>query len=277
LGLRTESKRGGLGWLGWPVLLGLGALLAGCPNAGGAGAGEPDQMAQAEYGLAQDAFKRGKPREALEHVQKALDIDDRNADAAYLGAAIYLAFCALDERSSDCRYGEAERLARLAVDAAPEMRDAKNILGVILVNERRYEDAIAVLEPLAKDIIYASPEKAWGNLGWAYLKAGKTDQAIAALSRAVAAQPNYCVGLYWLGVAYQKKGQHQAAREALTRALDVPTGDCGRQQDAVAARAESLKALGLGDEARVDLERCRDLEPKTAVGKKCANELDAPK
>jgi len=211
-----------------PLLLpGLGLALAGCPGEGGPGGSDPSQMAVAEYDLARDAFKRERPREALEHVQKALELDDANADAAYLGAAIYLGFCALDERSPDCRYAEAERLARLAVEAAPEMRDAKNALGVILVNQGRYEDAIAVLEPLAKDIIYASPEKAWGNLGWAYLKAGKVDEAIAALSRAVAAQPNYCVGHYWLGVAFQKKNQHQAAREAFGRALEVPAGDCG--------------------------------------------------
>jgi type IV pilus assembly protein PilF len=271
--LRTQTKRdAGVG-----LLVGLGVALGACAGAGGSGVDDPDQMAVAEYDLARDALKRERPREALEHVQKALELDDDNADAAYLGAAVYLGFCALDERSPDCRYGEAERLVRVALDAAPDMRDAKNTLGVILVNQRRYDEAIAVLEPLAKDIIYASPEKAWGNLGWAYLKAGKVDQAIDALTRAVAAQPNYCVGHYWLGVAYQKKNQHQAAREALTRALEVQAGDCGRFVDAMQARAESLKVLGLPDEARADLERCRDVAPKTAIGKKCAASLDSPK
>jgi Tfp pilus assembly protein PilF len=153
------------------------------------------------------------------------------------------------------------------------MRDAKNALGVILIHQKRYEEAVAVLEPLANDIIYTSPDKSWGNLGWAYLEAGKPDQAIAALERAVAAQPNFCVGHYRLGLAFQRKGQHAAARDAFGRALAITVGECAKLQDAFAARARSLRALGSLPEAQADLERCRDLAPTTPVGKQCASDL----
>ena len=253
------------------------AWLVGCAADPGPGASDPGRMSEAEYDLGRDAFQTGRLREALSHVQKALDLDDDNADAAYLGTVVLLQFCAKDERSSDCRFVEAERLARAALEAAPEMRDAKNALGVILVHQRRYEEAIAVLEPLANDIVYASPEKAWGNMGWAYLLWGKVDQAIAALERAVAAQPSFCFGHYWLGIAFQRKGDHAAAREALGRALGVPVGECAKLQDALAARAESLSALGMADEARADLVRCRDLAAQNPVGKKCAAALESPR
>jgi Tfp pilus assembly protein PilF len=258
------------------VAAGLVAI-SGCAGAGGGSGGSDERMSTAEYDLARDAFEKKRLREALNHVDKALEHDDDNADAAYLGTVIMLAFCALDTESPDCRFEDAEKYVRAALDVDDQMRDATNALGVILIHQRRYKEAIQVLEPLSKDIIYGSPEKAWGNLGWAYLEAGRLSDAVNALKRSVAAQPSFCVGHYRLGLAYQKKGQHGAARQAFTRAVSIEQGDCGRLQHAFWARSVSLQHLGMHDEARKDLERCRELEPKTPVGKRCARKLQALK
>jgi Tfp pilus assembly protein PilF len=256
-------------WVGVCASLALGA--AGC-----AGAGPEDvNVGKAEYGLANDAFHKGRYREALGHVNTALDHDDENADAAYLGAMVMLMFCANDEASSDCRYDEAERFLRLALEADPDMRDAKNALGVVLVHSERAGEAIEVLAPLAKDILYRSPEKAWGNLGWAYLEADQTDQAIDALKRSVAAQPLFCVGHYRLGLAYEKEGEYAAARQALTRAVTIEEGDCGKLQAAFWARARVLARLSKEAEMREDLEKCQELAASTAIGQQCSRRLAA--
>ncbi|HVY47077.1 MAG TPA: tetratricopeptide repeat protein, partial [Minicystis sp.] len=209
----------------------------------------------------------------LGHVEAAVKLNEDNSDAQYLGAVVMLNFCALDEQSSDCRYGDAEKFARKTLEIAPEHRDAKNMLGVVLIHEKRYDDAIAVLKPLANDILYNSPEKSWGNLGWAYLERGSVDEAIDALRRAVAAQPLFCVGFLHLGLAFEKKGDLKASREALTRAVEVDQPVCKRMQDAFAARGRVERKLGLGDEARKDYEHCRDLAMTTSVGRRCAAEL----
>jgi Tfp pilus assembly protein PilF len=227
----------------------------------------------AEYDLAGDAFKNRRFREALDHVQQALKLNPDNAEASYLGAAVLLSFCALDEHSSDCRLKEAESFARKAMAAAPEHRDAKNALGVILINEQRYDEAIAVLKPLTDDMVYASPESAWGNLGWAYLLRGSVEEAIDALRRAVAVQPLFCVGQYRLGLAFEKKGDLGAARESLTKAVMTDQPQCKRLQDAYSVRARVLTRQGLRDEARADLEQCRDMARDTPVGMKCAAQL----
>lgn len=234
---------------------------------------EDVKVAQAEYDLAADAFHRGRLREALAHVEKSVDRDDENADAHYLGAMVHLVFCAQDETSTDCRFDDAERYIREALRVDPEMRDAKNALGVILVHQKRPREAITVLEPLSRDILYRSPEKAWGNLGWAYLETNRTDEAIAALKRAVAAQPLFCVGHYRLGLAYEKKREYAAARQALTRALTIQEGGCDRLQAAYWARARVLAKLGRTAELRKDLKRCRDLTTASAEGRACARRL----
>ncbi len=242
--------------------------------AGCGGAGPEDiKVAEAEYGLANDAFHKQRYREALAHVEMALNHDEDNVEAAYLGAMCMLVFCANDETSPDCRYDAAEKFLRQALKSDGEMRDAKNALGVVLVHQKRPLEAVAVLKPLAEDILYRSPEKAWGNLGWAYLEANQLPKAIEALKRAVASQPNFCVGHYRLGVAYQTQGEFAAARQSLTRAVSIEEGDCGRLQAAFWARSQVLAKLQLADEMVEDLEKCRELSTVTDIGKKCARKL----
>jgi type IV pilus assembly protein PilF len=232
-----------------------------------------EQRGLAEYDLARDAFQNRRFREALDHIQKALKLDDDNADAAYLGAMVMLQFCALGATSTDCRFNEAEAYAKQALAASPEHRDAKNTLGVILIHGKRYEEAIAILKPLANDILYLTPENAWGNLGWAYLERGSADEAIDALRRAVAAQPLFCVGHYRLGLAYEKKGDLALSREALSKAVDTDRRECKSLQEAFSARARVLGKQGFKDEARADLQRCREIASATPVGQRCAVEL----
>jgi len=186
---------------------------------------------------------------------------------------VLLQLCAYDETSPDCRLKEAESFARRTLEIDADHRDAKNALGVILVHEHRYDDAIAVLKPLTQDLVYASPEDAWGNLGWAYLERGSTGEAIDALSRAVAVQPLFCVGRYRLGLAYEKRGDLLLARDSLTKAVDTDAPQCKRLQDAYSARARVLLKQGLKDDARADLERCRDIGVQTPTGQKCAAQL----
>lgn len=251
-------------------------LTPACGAAETQGAASPQQQSTAEYDLAREAFQAGRLREALDHVQKASKLFEDNGDAAYLGAVIMLAFCAADDRSSDCRFNEAEGYARRSI-AANEGKtstgDAKNTLGVILVHEARYDEAIEVLKPLANDILYGSPEKAWGNLGWAYLMRGSVDEAIDALRRAIAAQPLFCVGQYRLGLAYEKKGELSLAREAFTKAVDTARPECNKLQDAYDARARVAQKQGLSAEARADLEKCRDISVSTRAGQRCAAQL----
>jgi type IV pilus assembly protein PilF len=254
------------------TFLGCLVALSACAPASGEGAKDPERMSESEYDVARDLWlRRGSPREALAHALKAVELNEENADAAHLVALIYMEFCSrsLDE----CRLQEAERHARLALKAKPDYREASNTLGVVLIHQKRYADAILVLKPLTEDILYQTPENAWGNLGWAQLESGAIDAAIDSLRRSIAAQPLFCVGLFRLGLAYERRHEDTQAAETLTRALETQAPGCNSLQDAFAARARVELRLGNGDAARSDLERCSALSGKTATGKECSSML----
>src|SRR5690606_16416135 len=102
---------------------------------------EEARVAQAELDLAGEAFKRGRYREALGHTERSLEVDEANADVHYLAAMVLLVFCAEDESSPDCRYPDAERHLRRALEIDPDFRDAKNALGVVLVHRGKPQAA----------------------------------------------------------------------------------------------------------------------------------------
>lgn len=250
------------------VILGA-SLLSGCGMFAKRPPEELQKMSKSEASLAADLWQRqGQTREALDHVLKALEHDRHNADAAHLAALIYLDFCRVSQ-IGECRLDQAEDHARHALAEKKDFLEARNTLAVVLIHQRRFDEAIAELQPLTENMLYGTPEIAWGNLGWAYLQKGDNKRAIGALRRAIAAQPLFCVGSYRLGVAYRRTGAMESAVEAFNRALTTNAPGCGALQDAYLERAQAHLALGKPDSTRADLDRCVDLSKSTPTGREC--------
>lgn len=248
--------------------------VAACSGRGAPGAQSPERQSDAEYDLGVDYFHKGNTRVALDHVLKAVELNDENAKALYFASTVYLSFCAGLQglKAADCRLQDAGKYARLAIKADPRFRDAQNLLGQLLILEHKCPDAIEVLEPLTRDPSFEASYLAWGNLGWAQVCAGQLDRGIASLRNSIT-QPRFCVGHYRLGVAYEKKNDLALAEQSLTQAVMVDSPDCQSLQDAWQARARVRSKLGKVAEARSDLERCRDLAPESQAGKECATQL----
>jgi Tfp pilus assembly protein PilF len=238
------------------------------------GVHSPERQSDAEYDIARDLFTKGSTREALDHANKAVSLNEENAKAHYMRAVILTAFCTGPREfdAPDCKLGDIEKSARAALKADADFRDARNLLGQILINEKKYREAIAVLEPLTKDPAYVYPHLAWGNYGWAQVLDGQIDAGIASLRNAVT-EPRFCVGLYHLGIALEKKGDATMAEQSLTSAVSAPDLQCANLQDAYEARARIRVKLGKVPEARQDYERCIEISKETNTGKVCANEL----
>jgi type IV pilus assembly protein PilF len=230
----------------------------------------PQRQAQSEYDLARDAFYKGHLREALDHCQRSNKLDDENAKALYFTSVVYLAFCSTEGMSSpDCRVTTAEEFTRKAIKADAEFRDARNTLGQILILEKKYGEAIKVLEPLTKDPAYVANYLAWGNYGQALVSSGQVDAGISALRNSVT-EPRFCTGHFRLGMAYETKGDFVAAEKSFSDAVGVPSADCQSLQDAWFERARVRLKLGKTAEAQGDFARCREIGQATDTGKECA-------
>jgi Tfp pilus assembly protein PilF len=239
-----------------------------------AGAQSPERQSDAEYDIARDLFQKGNARVALDHVQKAVSLNEENDKAHYLMAAILLAFCSGPHlfEAPDCKLGEVEKSTRAALKHNPDFRDAKNLLGQVLINEKKYKEAISILDPLTKDPAYVHPYLAWGNLGWAQVLDGQVDAGIASLKNAVT-EPRFCVGQYRLGIGFEKKGDPGQAEQSFTNAVSVDDPQCSALQDAWEARGRVRVKLGKATDARSDYERCVEISKETRTGKNCVREL----
>ena len=249
----------------------VGACSARGANAPGA---NPDRQSEAEYDLSRDDFFKGQVRSALDHCRKAVELNDQNQNALYFAAAIHLSFCTgrLELSDPDCHLGEAESYMRRALKVQSGFREARNALGQILILEKKYAEAIAMLEPLTRDPAFESNYLAWGNLGWAQVLSGRVDDGIASLKSSITEQ-RFCVGHYRLGIAYEKKGDLAAAEQSLTNAVTVEAPECKNLQDAWQERAQVRMRLGNLAEARADYQKCRDIAADSRAGKACVEAL----
>jgi Tfp pilus assembly protein PilF len=263
----------------WGIALALAASLGAAVACGpgktnGPAVKDPERQSDAEHDLALDEFSHGRTRAALDHVQRALEMNPDNERALYLASIIHLAFCDGDREllSPDCKLVEAEKYARQALKQNEKLRDARNLLGQILILEKRFKEAEGVLEPLTRDPAYRDAHLAWGNFGWAQVQGGDIDRGIQSLKNAIT-DPRFCVGHYRLVVAFEKKGDFAQADKSLSDALAVDDPKCQSLQVAWDNRARVRMRLGRADDARKDFEKCVSLSDKTPTGKACVQSL----
>lgn len=260
----------GKGWLA----IGLLASLAACNNKQAGGAQSAERKSVAEFDIARDLFHKGDPRGALDHARKAVDYDDENAKALYFVSVLYAYFCDLDAglEGPDCKIELAEEFAKRAVKADGQLRDAKNLLGQVLIMRGKFAEAEAALVPLTQDPAYASSHLAWGNYGWAMVNQGKLEPGIVALKNSTV-EPNFCVGHYRLAIAYEQLREFENAEAELSRALGIERPECQALQDAWEARGNVRQRLGRLEDARDDFERCVEIGPDTRTGRRCGAKL----
>jgi Tfp pilus assembly protein PilF len=250
------------------------AILLAASACGGPASAEQVMRAQKEYELAVGLMGEQNIPAAFEHLFKAIELDPRNPETHQLLGNLYLL-------RGDFEPAEAElRKARELAESNPSygvpfVAEVDNSIGVVLVHQARYGEAVTVLKAAATNILNRSPHLAWGNLGWAYYEQGRYPEAVEALAQSVRFQERFCLGYFRLGQTYLALRDYERAEDALTRCLEVPDEGCQRLQEAWHLRGEARTRLGLRHDAIADFERCVELAAGSRAGKACRGYLEA--
>lgn len=221
---------------------------------------QSQRLSQSLVALAHESYGSGDLGDALRKGLQAAETDPTNPDATYVVAFIYAA------RSE---YVEAERYFLKTLELDDSYTDARNALGQIYNNQSRWTDAITVLERAALDVLYPTPHLLFGNLGQAYLGAGRLEQAVEWLLRAVREEPRFCVGYYRLGDAFTQQGEDVHAAEALATAVAVDDPGCQNLQPAWRMLGEVELRLAHPANAAAAFARCVEIDGRSADGAAC--------
>ncbi|MDJ0765457.1 MAG: tetratricopeptide repeat protein [Myxococcota bacterium] len=215
-------------------------------------------------------FEQKDTLAAIRNLTRSIDTDPNNDHAHYLLGII---------RFSRGEYDAAEthflKTAALRDPVDPAgLAGVRNNLGLLLIHQKKYTEAVPLLEASAKEVLNREPWLAMGNLGWAYIELGEYDKAIEILKRAMFDQPKYCVGLYRLGQAYYMKQDYDSARAALEQAIGVPEPGCDAMQEAYHLLGMTYLRLELDDDAKRALNQCLGLNENSDIGAICSEALN---
>jgi Tfp pilus assembly protein PilF len=216
--------------------------------------------------MANTHLEEGRIVDARREAFLAIQANPTNAEAHFTLAYV---FGQLDE------WGKAEEEARLAIKHAKHHPEASNLLGVILIEQGRYKDAIDILKEVAEDFLYTTPHLAYGNLGLAYLKLERFDDALEALGKAVELQPMFCVGYYRMGLVYFEQNRYKDALESLEKAVKIedPWKQCTRLQDAHRVLGLIHLELESPEEAIEAFRLCEESDPNSSEGLECKKKI----
>jgi tetratricopeptide (TPR) repeat protein len=143
---------------------------------------------------------------------------------------------------------------RAALRISPNVPNAWNNLGCVLVSQKRYAEAI---EAFDKALSYRPSVDAYSNLGNAQFGLGKTNEAIASYRAAVKLDPGVAGAQYNLGYALLLTGQLPEAVERFRAALSLKPD----YTDARINLANALGRAGNSREAEAEFQRVLAAQP----------------
>jgi tetratricopeptide (TPR) repeat protein len=188
-------------------------------------AAEKAQGAEAEsisrQYLAYCYLRRGNLKQALTEALRAVELYPKDPIAHYNLGLVHVAMGDLSAALAD-----AERtdlwLTKRDLKRYGSDRALFHLMGEIYLATKEYDLAIdSHWEALQK-----SPNPLYNlfyvhALGYAYYQAGRLDQAVATLEKAIGQNPNHADCLYTMALIYKDKGEKKLAREWLDRFKEV--------------------------------------------------------
>lgn len=206
-------------------------------------------------------FNQGKYPQALADLLKAeeLDPDDPSIQNS-LGLAYYV--------RKD--YGAAEAHISKAIKLYPKFSEARNNLGRLYIDLGRYDEAITQFVIVTKDLTYQAPEKAFLNLGLAYMKKGALPLALNNFKKSMESNIRFCPAYNYYGQALFQQQKYMDAIDSFDQALSL----CNNSYDeAHYYSALSYYKVGQTEKAMARLEEVERQYPQSEYATKAKNML----
>lgn len=158
------------------------------------------------------ATQDGKYREALRELLAAEKTGAMDSDARYLLGLVYF----VGFRRTD----EALKNLQLACDLRQKERqeeypEAENLMGAVLVDAGRPQEALAHFDKARTNLLYATPYFAEQGMGEALFKLGRHDEAAKHYEAALVAYPDLCGAYVKLAEVEIVKGDDQKVQQVL--------------------------------------------------------------
>jgi len=99
--------------------------------------------------------------------------------------------------------------------------DLQHNLGIALAQQNRFDDAIAAYKKALTFPTYTTPEVAYYNMGEAYIRLGKPQEAQESFRAAIQLEPTMVAAHYGLGLALSQGGRQDEAKAAFRQARDL--------------------------------------------------------
>jgi tetratricopeptide (TPR) repeat protein len=201
----------------------------------------------AHNNLGYDLAHQGRTAEAIEHYQKALEINPDFAEAHNnLGTALL----------NQGRLEEASEHYHQALDKDPAFAEAHNNLGILLMKQGGTAEAVEEY----RKAIELNPNRAefYNNLGNLLATQGQSDEAIGQFQKAIEVEPDYAKAHYNLANILIAQGRWDEAIEHYQRALEqMPDSTHAHYQLGLA-----LQSRGKFTAAIAQFQRVLELDPR---------------
>ncbi|MFQ5720652.1 MAG: tetratricopeptide repeat protein [Acidobacteriota bacterium] len=200
----------------------LAVLAAGCGAPSRPPRKQPAQDAGFHYRWAQEQYNRGRYMEALESIDKAIDIEPDDYTNYYMRAHIYLAAGETEKSIAD--------LARV-LEINPYFTDARNTMGVAYATLGDTASALAAFDAALDDPKYPFKQKVYYNRGDLYFNQEDFPKAIEEFRRALTVEPDYARAHFKLGKALQATGRAEEANREFDEVLRLvpPRSELARE------------------------------------------------
>ena len=108
-----------------------------------------------------------------------------------------------------------------ALEIKPSYSEARNNLARVYIDLGYYNEAIALLNVVLKDLTYTEPHKARANLGLAYFKKEQFATASENFLKAIQLHPENCYAYSYYGRSLFEMRLHSEAEKVLERAIHL--------------------------------------------------------